>query len=294
MRLPRACALVGLGFILAFPFSANVFASTGKLACQDQQQEDDTEKNPAQQIDDVIANHEARMAEFMQEYRSAKPEDRQKLIAEKMPKPAAAAEQLMGLAAKHPKDPAAVTALLWIVSRARGTEQSQQALTTLLRDHVEDERLGDIVMNLSYNTPGPDVEQNLRQIISQSPHDSVKGIASYGLGQYLSRVGQYKGSLEDPRMVASMSEESVQYIKDFQPDPAAQEALYQTIIDQYAEVPYRKRKLGKMAEGALFEIRYLGIGKTVPEIEGEDLDGEAFQLSDYRGKVVVLDFWGDW
>ena len=38
----------------------------------------------------------------------------------------------------------------------------------------------------------------------------------------------------------------------------------------------------------------LQIGKTVPEIEGEDVDGIVFRLSDYRGKVVVIDFWGDW
>ena len=31
-----------------------------------------------------------------------------------------------------------------------------------------------------------------------------------------------------------------------------------------------------------------------PEIEGEDIDGVPFKLSDYRGKVVVLDFWGNW
>jgi peroxiredoxin len=31
-----------------------------------------------------------------------------------------------------------------------------------------------------------------------------------------------------------------------------------------------------------------------PDIEGQDLDGVSFQLSDYRGKVVVLDFWGHW
>ncbi len=31
-----------------------------------------------------------------------------------------------------------------------------------------------------------------------------------------------------------------------------------------------------------------------PEIEAEDLDGVTFKLSDYRGKVVVLDFWGNW
>lgn len=36
------------------------------------------------------------------------------------------------------------------------------------------------------------------------------------------------------------------------------------------------------------------IGQLVPEIEGEDIDGVAFKLSDYRGKVVVLDFWGHW
>ena len=29
-------------------------------------------------------------------------------------------------------------------------------------------------------------------------------------------------------------------------------------------------------------------------IEGEDPDGRKFELSDYRGRVVVLDFWGDW
>ena len=36
------------------------------------------------------------------------------------------------------------------------------------------------------------------------------------------------------------------------------------------------------------------IGQIAPEIEGEDIDGQTFKLSDYRGKVVVLDFWGNW
>jgi predicted Zn finger-like uncharacterized protein len=36
------------------------------------------------------------------------------------------------------------------------------------------------------------------------------------------------------------------------------------------------------------------IGNRAPEIEGEDIDGTPFKLSDYRGKVVVLDFWGHW
>ena len=36
------------------------------------------------------------------------------------------------------------------------------------------------------------------------------------------------------------------------------------------------------------------VGKVAPEIEAEDVFGATFKLSDYRGKVVVLDFWGDW
>ena len=36
------------------------------------------------------------------------------------------------------------------------------------------------------------------------------------------------------------------------------------------------------------------VGEMAPEIAGEDLDGKKFKLSDYRGKVVLIDFWGDW
>jgi cytochrome oxidase Cu insertion factor (SCO1/SenC/PrrC family) len=38
----------------------------------------------------------------------------------------------------------------------------------------------------------------------------------------------------------------------------------------------------------------LEIGKVAPDIEALDLDSVTFKLSDYRGKIVVLDFWGDW
>jgi hypothetical protein len=36
------------------------------------------------------------------------------------------------------------------------------------------------------------------------------------------------------------------------------------------------------------------VGQLAREIEAEDIDGVKFKLSDYRGKVVVLDFWGHW
>lgn len=44
----------------------------------------------------------------------------------------------------------------------------------------------------------------------------------------------------------------------------------------------------------LFLLENLAIGKPALEIEGHDLDGVEFKLSDYRGQVVLLNFWGDW
>ena len=46
--------------------------------------------------------------------------------------------------------------------------------------------------------------------------------------------------------------------------------------------------------GPAFEKERLQIGMTAPDIVGEDVDGVKFKLSDYRGKVLVVDFWGFW
>ncbi len=41
------------------------------------------------------------------------------------------------------------------------------------------------------------------------------------------------------------------------------------------------------------KIRLVGIGKPAPPIEGEDIEGKPMKLSDFKGKVVVLNFWED-
>jgi len=56
----------------------------------------------------------------------------------------------------------------------------------------------------------------------------------------------------------------------------------------------KKRTLGEVVKRDLFELKNLRVGKVAPDIAGEDLDGVKFKLSDYRSKVVVLTFWGDW
>ena len=45
---------------------------------------------------------------------------------------------------------------------------------------------------------------------------------------------------------------------------------------------------------AIFITENLQIGMVAPEFTAVDVDGAPISLSDYRGKVTILDFWGFW
>ena len=56
----------------------------------------------------------------------------------------------------------------------------------------------------------------------------------------------------------------------------------------------RRSTLGQVAEARLDDWHNLAVGKPAPEIKGIDVHGKPLTLSDYRGKVVALVFWGTW
>ena len=62
----------------------------------------------------------------------------------------------------------------------------------------------------------------------------------------------------------------------------AVDVVPQVLEDDAPEDQPRARRVG------------LNVGDTAPEIEGEDLDGVSFKLSDYRGKVTAITFWAFW
>ena len=61
---------------------------------------------------------------------------------------------------------------------------------------------------------------------------------------------------------------------------------------------YIHRKLGNIELADIYDRKadpiYELIGKHVPDFSATDLDGNPISLQDYRGKVVLLDFWGVW
>jgi hypothetical protein len=100
------------------------------------------------------------------------------------------------------------------------------------------------------------------------------------------RFVQYPDSAPSP--------EAVEYVNSRDVESGEIVALYRKVVEEYPDVKVMDRAIGKICGGELFALENLAVGKVAPDIEGEDMDGVSFKLSDYRGKVVMLDFWGDW
>jgi len=169
-----------------------------------------------------------------------------------------------------------------------------------MREYIESEKIATVVQSLvySYTAKGNEL---MRAAIDKSPHPEVKGQASMALAQSLqTQVRLAETMRADPEQAEQyegfLGKEMTQHLlnADLKKITKESEDLLERVIEKYGEFQHWRGTLGKAAEGALFEIRNLAIGKVAPDIEGEDIDGAKLKLSDYRGKVVVLDFWGNW
>ena len=70
--------------------------------------------------------------------------------------------------------------------------------------------------------------------------------------------------------------------------------LFHDASERHGGVAFGAMTVAEYCKAAIFDIENLSVSKIAPDIEGEDIEGVAFKLSDYRGKVVLLSFWGHW
>jgi RNA polymerase sigma factor (sigma-70 family) len=111
-------------------------------------------------------------------------------------------------------------------------------------------------------------EPGLRAILAKNRHRLVRLTAHFALASVINSAGAAR---EDE--VVKLFE---QLLKDFDgSDPTIG-----------VERDYLRR-----ARAELEEIRFRAVGRPVPEVRGEDLDGRPMHLAEFRGKVVLVSFW---
>jgi hypothetical protein len=290
------CVIMGVALLLAW----------GPALGAADDKPDKKDLSPAEEVKKLTADYEKEQQNFYKLYGEAKTdEERQKLVNEKMPKPDKVAAQLLELAEKNPKDEGVVPdSLIWIVTNGgygvEAAKTKDKALDMLLA-HAGNDKVAGVCQTLAY-TPSLKNEQFIRAVVDKSTSTEVKGKATYCLGSYIKRTVEAATTIKEQPDLAKQYEDAYgkDIIKKLQDsDPAAMtkeaEKLFELVAEKYLTIKmYGTETLGDLATGELFEIRNLAIGKTAPEIEAEDLDGNKFKLSEYRGKVVVIDFWGNW
>jgi hypothetical protein len=263
--------------IKAIPLIPPAGAQDSNQKTDDKPAKTDTPKTPGDAFKAVLAEYTSAYADFLKEYRAVKTqEERNKIVTEKLPKPAKYAGRMMELVQKNPKDAFVPEALTWIANNASNAPEGQKALAMLLKDFLDTKHIGPIVRSLPYSG-SPDAEKNLRLIMEKNPDHEIQGTAC------LSLVTLLKNKNRGNSAPADGDKTTVEI-----------ESLLNRIIEKYDDVKYGRKTLGSFAKGELFEMKNLAIGKVAPEIEGEDIDGKKFKLSDYRGKVILIDFWGHW
>lgn len=158
---------------------------------------------------------------------------------------------------------------VWAATHTSDREQVEDLVARIEADHVRSPKLVELMENaMALARPlGPKKSAAfLQKVVDESPHNLPRAWAMYWMAQSLTRGRGV--SDEDKAKAANLM--------------------------QQAEKLAEGTLLADKIAGPRFKEERLQIGMIAPEIVGEDLDGVKFKLSDYRGKVVVLDFWGFW
>lgn len=238
------------------------------------------------------ASTEADRERLMEEIRS----ESEKIVA-------VAAQKVIDLVRPHAAEPSAVEPLVWIVRYRSLAETGRAAAELLMQYHLVRPETIELAKDMKRSGRSW-VEPMLRAQLAATdlPQEQMWRVM-------LSLAMCLQGQADVAVRLKNATEGDLKQFerrngKDFTAEMKKLDAakLEEEAISLFTEagVKYPKQEIvpglmvADIAKSSVFEIKHLGVGKIAPEIDGEDLDGVAFKLTDYRGKVVMLSFWGSW
>jgi hypothetical protein len=147
-----------------------------------------------------------------------------------------------------------------------------RGLERVLSEHMDSSVIGSVLGALAYGAPDwtlPAAQDALREILART---TSKDLRVEALVELAMLVGL------DPALGEKGRAEA--------------EELLQRLEREHGDEELNAMNGREFVTGARYEITKLGLGMVAPEFEIKDQEGATFKLSDYRGQVVVLDFWG--
>jgi S1-C subfamily serine protease/peroxiredoxin len=191
--------------------------------------------------------------------------------------------QYLAVAQRDPAGWPAFQALYYVCELAgdgseSGAKSAREACALLAKHHAASPDLASVVATVA-GLEDEALQGFCQQVLETSPHKTVQAQAAAALGTSRLRKLALASSLD---------------LAEIQADRAAIEQLAQRMEKQLGDVSLGRFTAGQYGAGLKAELDLVRIGKPAAEIKGVDNDGKVFQLSDYKGKVVVLDFFANW
>jgi hypothetical protein len=259
--------------------------------------------SPAGRLKTIQKDYDAAMRPYYDAVNAAKSEEEFTALQKSTPLPDVAPmhASARALIDEDPTSPVALDALSWLLLRARSEHDRPELFALVEKYHVQNDALAKMLGGLVGDTKDGGREF-VTKMMDASRNPKVIGTACYVLAgaklrdvESAKRVQGAKTDEEKDKMSKRYAERYAM-LKELDTDALTKqaEAMIERTAREFADVPYGKSTLGERAGADLFEMHQLVVGKVAPDIEGEDLDGAKFNLADYRGKIVLLDFWGHW
>jgi thiol-disulfide isomerase/thioredoxin len=193
------------------------------------------------------------------------------------------AGKVLAIAEGDPKDEVGFDAAAFIVKSAgevgAGGGDVDKALAIISEHHATDAKVKDLL--LPAVGTGEAGEKFVKAIGEKATDKPTKATALFIRGLLISSIVDDE---QNDKKQALLVKEAIGLI-----DQAAKLA---------PETPYGEGTIGKFAAAeieGLNNVTALAVGRLAPEAESKLLsDGKGVKLSDYRGKVVMLDVWATW
>jgi hypothetical protein len=178
--------------------------------------------------------------------------------------------RIVKLAKSDPKDKVSGDVLFWAITNV--PLDGGKVYDLLAENWVTDARIKRVCERMA-QSPDEDAQKLLRKVSEENKDKAIQGLAYFALAKMSETRSQNKGDVK-------ASEEA--------------EKLFERLNKDFAEVKTARGTIGDQAKSSLMDIRARGVGKKMPNLESENLQGKKAQLKDYKGKIVVVDIWATW
>lgn len=200
-------------------------------------------------------------------------------------------------------DPASTIALCWIAFECWG-QPHRAALVDIAAGHSTSPYLGNIFTAIPLQ-PSKEGVDALQLIVANSPKREIRARAEYAYASTLKIILTAYPETERSALTAdairdmekSQGKPTAQWVAalDHAATRAEMTATLERVAAEFADVPIvpgAPRTLAECAAADLKALSSLAVGRPAPEIVGKDMADRPMKLSDHRGKVVLLLFWG--